>query len=401
MRFCSAMSQKSYDILVYGATGFTGKQAAHYLDRHAPPGLRLAIAGRNRGKLEELAGELSRRDVGIVVADASVPTAVHAMCATSRVVCSTAGPFSTYGTPVVEGCVEHRSHYCDITGETPWARDMIDRFHARAVADGTRLVPFSGYDSCPSDLGVFMIARALRQRGEDTVRVDGLHSGKGGFNGGTLATVLNMGAEGRLADAARPFLLSPGVEQPSEVVEASKDPTGVFFHTRARRYTAPFMMGEINTRVVRRSAALFAGRGLGYGPSFVYQEYFGAQGRLTAYAMSGAMVLGQKLVTSRVGRALLGRLGPKPGQGPSEQAMDGGFVKSRFFGIGSSGTEVEAEVSGPGDPGNRVTIRFLGESALALAEGSGDPGGFLTPATAFGDVLLDRVRAQGMRCCVL
>jgi len=395
------MATKTYDILVFGATGFTGQQTAHYLDRHAPAGMRLAIAGRNRAKLDELAGRLSRRDIGIVVADTSMPATVHAMCATARVVCTTAGPYSLYGTPVVEGCVEHNSHYCDITGETPWVRDMIDRFDARAVANGTRLVPFSGYDSCPSDLGTFLIARALRELGEDTVRVDGFHTGKGGFNGGTLATGLNMAQSGRIEDVAQPFLLSPGATPSPEVLRASADPTKVFYHDGAHRYAAPFMMGAINTRVVRRSATLFAALGKGYGPDFVYQEYFGSKSRLVAHGFRGAMGFGQTLMATRPGRALLARFGPKPGEGPSEKAMDNGFSKSQFFGVGSKGTQIESEISGPGDPGNRITVRFLAESALALAETkAGASGGFLTPATAFGDTLLDRVRAQGMQCSV-
>ncbi len=394
------VSTRPHDVLVFGATGFTGRQAAQYLDRHAPAGLKLALAGRNRAKLAEVAGSLTRSDVAIVIADASQPETVHAMCASTRVVATTAGPFSLYGTPVIEGCIQHKTHYCDITGETPWVRDMIDRFDAQARADGTRLVPFSGYDSCPSDLGAFLIAKELRARGEDTVRVDGFHTGKGGVNGGTLATMLTLAAQGRMGDAAQPFLLNPGGAPSAQVALASQNPTRVMFHARARRYTAPFFMGEINTRVVRRSAGLLAEKGAGYGPDFVYQEYFDTKNWLVAHLIAGALALATRAAQQAAMRSIMARLGPQPGAGPSEHTMDNGFARSRFYGTGSAGTLVDAEVSGPGDPGNRITIQFLCESALALALDEArlpKGGGFLTPATAFGDVLIDRARARGLR----
>ena len=398
------MSAPRYDILVFGATGFTGRQAAHYLAAHAPPGLRLALGGRSASKLAEIASQLQRKDIGIVVADSSQPETVHAMCATTRVVCATAGPFALYGTPVIEGCIQHKTHYCDITGETPWARDMIDRFQAQAVSDGTRLVPFSGYDSCPSDLGAWLIAAHLRARGEDTVRVDGFHDGRGGLNGGALATMLTLGEQGRLGDAKNTFLLNPDAAPSGAVARDSENQHKVFFHERAQRYAAPFFMGDINTRVVRRSAALLAARGAGYGPNFVYQEYFGMRRWLTAEAILLASKMSGPIAEQKILRRVLSRLGPQIGEGPSEKAMDNGWAKSRFFGLGSAGTMVEAEVSGQGDPGNRVTIRFLCESALALAgdhKKLPEGGGFLTPATAFGDVLVERMRTRGMHLSVL
>lgn len=393
------MSTPRYDILVYGATGFTGRQAARYLDEHAPAGLRLAISGRNQQKLAEIASTLRRKDVGIVIADSSQPESVHAMCATARVVCTTAGPFSLYGTPVIEGCVKHQTHYCDITGETPWVRDMITRFQAQAVSDGTRLVPFSGYDSCPSDLGALLIAAHLRARGEDTVRVDGFHTGGGGLNGGTLATMLALGEQGRMSEVKKPFLLNPDAGPTGVAARDSINQEKVFFHARAKRYAAPFVMGDINSRVVRRSAALMSARGEGYGPDFVYQEYFGLQRWLPAELMRLGINLSGALANRKLVRKLIAKLGPKPGEGPSEETMNNGFSKSRFFGLGSAGTLVESEVSGQGDPGNRITVRFLCESALALAVDEArlpKGGGFLTPATAFGPVLIDRMRARGM-----
>jgi len=397
------MGKRQYDVLVYGATGFTGRQAARYLDEHAPAGLRLAIAGRSVTKLAELAGSLRRKEVGVVVADSASPDSVHAMCATTRVVCTTAGPFALYGTPVIEGCVQHQTHYCDITGETPWVHDMIARFQTAARSDGTRLIPFAGYDSCPSDLGAWLIAMHLRTLGEDTLRVDGFHAGKGGLNGGTLATMMAMGEQGRLRDAEQIFLLNPDGEPSAKTALDSVDQRRVFFHPRAQRYAAPFFMGAINSRVVRRSAALLAAEGAGYGPDFVYQEYFGTRGWLAAQLVNLGVHASGAMSGNRGARALLTKLGPKVGEGPSEAAMDNGWMKSQFYGVGSAGTAVDAEVSGPGDPGNRVTVRFLCETALALAsdeERLPKRAGFLTPATGLGAILVDRMRARGMRLAI-
>jgi short subunit dehydrogenase-like uncharacterized protein len=391
---------RTFDITVYGATGFTGRQLIKHLCLHAPAGTKLAVAGRNRAKLQAVIAQLPRRDIGIAVADAADRERVHALCADTRVVANTAGPFALHGTAVVAGCALAGTHYVDITGETPWVRDLIDRFHAQAVATGAKIVPCCGYDSCPSDLGAWLVTQHLRRTyGEDTLQVEALQSLRGGgLNGGTAASAFALAESGRLAELADPFLLSPGFVPNARVREQSRDPGTAKWHARSQRFIAPFFMGPVNSRVVRRSAFLFAEKGHGYGRDFVYQEYWSTRSRLFAYGMAAANLAGHLAAQRKWLVQAAARLAPKPGEGPSETAMDNASFKTVLYGEGEKGTRVCAEISGPGDAGNRVTIAFLGEAALALAAGETacEGGGILTPAFALGAHLLGRVRGRGM-----
>lgn len=389
-----------YDVTLYGATGFTGRQAARYFARHAPPTLRWAIAGRDPDKLSELAARLDRAPDGVVVANALDPDAIDRMCAQTRVVLSTAGPFSRYGDHVVAACVAHGTGYVDITGETPWVRRLIDRHHAQAAQDGTRIVPFCGFDSVPSDIGALALVEHLRRRGTGTARVEAYFSGKGGFNGGTLASAVALGESGDLDEVEDPSLLNPEGRRPDP--QAEPDPAGP--RSARGRWLAPFGMGPINTRVVRRSRALAAERGADYGPQFSYQEWMdcgrGLKGMAVAAAVGAAMAAFTPLVGSDSGRKLLTRFGPEPGQGPSEEAMDGGFTRARYHAVGDDGSVVEAELFVEGDPGNRATVLMLCEAALALAldaESLPPGGGVLTPASGIGLRLLERLVLAGVR----
>ena len=391
--------KREFDVILYGATGFTGRQTAHYFARHAPDGLKWAIAGRDRSKLDALAGTLGRAPDGVVVANAFDKDAVSAMVAQCRVLLSTAGPFSRYGDHVVDACVFHRADYVDITGESPWVRRVIDRHHVQAAEDGTRIIPFCGFDSVPSDIGALALVEHLRARGTGTARVESFFSGKGGFNGGTLASARAMGELGWLDEVRDPSLLNPAELRPDP--HAEKDPEAP--RRFDGRWAAPFLMGPINTRVVRRSHALSSLRGEGYGRAFTYQEWMdcgrGLKGMVTAAAIGTGLAAMQPLVASDSGRKLIERFGPDPGQGPSERTMDGGFTRCRYRASGEDGSEVKAELSAQGDPGNRVTVLALCESALALAvDGAAlpDGGGVLTPATGIGLLLLERMKAAGV-----
>ena len=390
---------RTFDIVVYGATGFTGRQLIKHLCIHAPASTKLAVAGRNRDKLAAVVAAMPRQDIGIVVADSSDRERVHTMCADTRVVANTAGPFALYGSAVVEGCAIAGTHYVDITGETPWVRDMIDAFHARAKQSGAKIVPFCGYDSCPSDLGTLLVSRYLRERGEDTRRVVALQSlHGGGLNGGTVASALALAESGRLSDLANRFLLSPGSTPSAQVKAESRDPHAVEWHAPSERFLTPFFMGPVNSRVVRRSDFLFAQKGEGYGPAFVYVEHMATRSRAIAYTMLAANLAGTLAGQQKWLLKLAKPFVPKPGAGPSDKEMDSGSFKTVLFGEGANGTQVRAEISGAGDAGNRVTITFLGESALAMAAGETvcQDGGILTPSYALGESLLRRVRARGM-----
>lgn len=382
-----------HDIVVYGATGFTGVRTARYLAKEH--GLRLAIAGRDPAKLEAVARSLGR-DVGVIVATSNDPASIDRMAQDARVVVSTVGPYRAYGSPVVDACVKHGAHYADITGEPVWVRDMIDKHHANAEARRVKIVPFCGYDSIPSDLGAYLCVKALRRdHGETCRRVEAFHSFKGGINGGTFATVIEFGESGDLPRMRLPFLLSEGPRPNATVERESQDPTRAFFHPKVGRWVAPFVMGMMNSRVVRRSASL-DGR---YGDDFVYQEYWKAPMAAAAHAMAVGMVAGKAAVQNPLARRLMKRFGPKPGVGPSEDQIENGYFKTVLYAEGDSGSEVSVEISGKGDPGNSATVRFLGESALALAEGRDLPDryGVLTPVSGIGEVLVDRLRRREMK----
>ena len=269
------MATREYDVVLYGAGGFTGKQTAAYFSKHAPPGLRWAIAGRNRDKLETVRAEVGgpARAEDVLIADSRDQAAVDAVVSRTRVVLNTAGPFALYGTPVVDACVRFGAHYVDITGETPWVRELITRYHERAATDGTRIMTCCGFDSVPSDLGALLIARHVQQAfGVPCVEVRAYFQLYGGFNGGTMASMLNMLAADPPVQLDDPFLLDPATSHGPRLTERSRDLTRPFHNAERGTWIGPFFMAPTNTRVVRRSAALYSDWGEPYGPEFVYQE---------------------------------------------------------------------------------------------------------------------------------
>ena len=389
--------ERQWDIVVYGATGFTGRLCARYLIARAPAHLRLAIAGRDEERLKALAASLGRDDLGVIVANSDDPASVDAMVSSTRVVATTAGPFAIYGTPVVDACVRFQTHYCDITGETPWVRDMIDAYHERAEASGTRIVPLCGFDSIPADLGTYALVQHVKASlGASPKRVKGWYRLKGGLNGGTLASALNLNASGEVRRLAKPFLLSPGYVASQEELAESRDPRRALKDPHWG-WCTPFFMGAVNTRAVRRTAFLLADEAAAYGPGFTYQEYQGSgRGRSGWKAKRDVLLLGGVLglLSTSLGRTLLTSLGPKPGQGPSQKTRDeGGFTLDLVAEL-EDGQTLWGRVRGEGDPGNTVTVACLAESALCLAcddDTLPSSGGVLTPAAAFGPALLTRL----------
>jgi len=397
--------QRVYDVILYGASGFVGRQTAAYFAEHGA-GLRWALAGRNYDKLvaaRHAAGP-GAAQAGIVVADAADERALMALAGDARVVLSTAGPFALYGSKLVAACVAQRTHYVDITGETPWVRGLIDRHHAQAAAEGTRIIPCCGFDSVPSDLGAWMLVRHFQALGEACTGVKACFSLRGGFNGGTLASALNTFDTGQATALADPWLLNPAGARPSSGPD-DLDPVAPHRDADFKAWVGPFFMGPVNTRVVRRSAAL-----LGYGPDFHYQEYLrfgsGAAAALTAAGFSAGMSATQAALRFAPVRALARRLAPAPGEGPSEDSMNRGGFRCELVGHGARGTVARAKVAANGDPGNRATTAMVCEAALALARetrrlpNSRRGGGVLTPASGLGDALADRLREAGMTLAV-
>lgn len=386
---------RTFDLVAYGATGFTGRQLAFWLRDHAPADLRWAVGGRSRPKLEQLVAELGV-EVPIVVADCADADAVDAMVRDTRAVASTAGPFAQYGDPIVSACVNRRTDWLDITGETPWVRSLIDRFHDRAAAEGTRIVPFCGFDSIPSDLGVWMMARhAQTHFGEGLASVLATFRASGGVNGGTLASALTLAESGAGRMIGKPRLLCP----PDADVGIVPDRRALAWDEDRQRWLAPFFMAPINTRVVRRTTALLAGTPARYG-ALVYDEAMETGSRAEGWAMLAGLGAFDQLLRRDLGRKLIARVVPAPGEGPTEAQMDGGFFRARLTATTTSGRRLQGMIVGKGDPGNRSTIRMLGASALTLLldrDRLPAQAGVITPALAFGDLLVDRLRELGMR----
>lgn len=397
---------RDFDVILYGAAGFTGRQTVAYFAEHAPIGLRWAIAGRSRARLKaaRAAAKLAPDAVEILVADSADQASVDAVVSRARVVLSTAGPFARYGTPVVDACVRFGTHYADITGETPWIRRMIDRYHERAAAAGTRIVMCCGFDSVPADIGTFLLARRAHAMGTGLAAARVYYQLRGGFNGGTVASSSGIYETGGLG--GDPFLLSP-TPAPSPAQRASsRDVRAPRHDADVGTWVGPFMMAVVNTRVVRRSAALFAERGTPYGRDFVYQEFQKYSPPLAqAKAIGGTLLLAllDASFRSPTLRNVLTQLLPKPGSGPSAESMDRGWFRCDLVGVAEDGRRLRGTIHHRGDPGNRATVRFVCESALALAvDGDSLPGGggVLTPATALGEALARRLKAAGVEISV-
>lgn len=389
-------------MVLYGASGFVGRQTVAYFAQHAPV-VRWAIAGRSRDKLEAVRRASGADGAEVVVADAADAAALDLLAGRTRVVLNTAGPFALHASGLVAACARRGTHYVDITGETPWVRRMIDQHHDEARQHGARIVPCCGFDSVPSDVGAWFVAKALwHQHGELCSNVKACYALRGGLNGGTLASALNLIESGDRKQLQDPFLLNPFGTAPAHA-SPHADPISPHRDADFGSWVGPFFMGPVNTRVVRRSAALTGHEP--YAPDFVYQEYLrfgrGAKAALAAAATSTVALAAQGALGFAPVRKLASAMAPAPGEGPSTQAMDRGWFRCDLVGVGERGTVVRARIASRGDPGNRATTRFVCESALALVldaralPGGPRQGGVLTPVTAFGEVLVQRLRAAG------
>ncbi|XGV94521.1 MAG: trans-acting enoyl reductase family protein [Leptolyngbya sp. BL-A-14] len=400
------MSERPYDVVLYGASGFVGKQTVQYFANHAAPnGVRWAIAGRNRQKLETVRDELGVQ-VDVLIADSQDQQAIDAIVSQTRVLLTTAGPFALYGSALVDACVRLKTHYVDITGETPWVRTLIDRYHTQAASDGTRIIPCCGFDSVPSDLGTYLVVRYLQQElSLPCKHVNAYFQAFGGFNGGTLASAFNLYDSQGLKQMHEPFLLNPSIPPTQTDIERNRDPQGPSFDADLNTWVAPFFMSVVNTRIVRRSAALYEAWQEPYSSNFTYQEYLKFEEPLAwlkATGVTAGLALFIGVLQQPQGRSLLQPLLPQTGTGPSEQTMNEGWFSCELIGTGIDGRKIRGLIRDQGDPGNRATVKFICESALGLAlqpdklPGGQARGGILTPATGLGDVLVERLRRAGM-----
>lgn len=398
-----------HDIILFGATGFVGRLVAGYLAGHAPPETRIALAGRSRDRLDRIRSDLGNAAAGwpLIVADSADPAAMAALAGATRVVATTVGPYAKYGVALAEACARAGTHYADLTGEVLFIRQSIDRSHQVAEASGARIVHACGYDSIPSDLGVLLAHRRAQADGAgdlgDTVL---MARGRGGVSGGTIDS-LRTQIDALHTDPTQrrivtdPYGLSPDRSAEPDLGDES-DSLRPRHDTMVGAWTAPFVMGPFNTRIVRRSNAL---TGWSYGRAFRYREVMpagkGPAGAVVGSGIGagvGAMMVAMSLRPTRV---VLDRILPKPGAGPSKETQLKGWFRSDVHTTTSSGARYVSTVAGDGDPGYAATAVMFGESALCLA---GKPdrlperAGVLTPATAMGDALVDRLRMAGLRC---
>ena len=387
---------KDLDIIVYGATGFTGRLCAEYLAANSG-NVRWAIAGRNQDKLTEVKQSLGV-DVEIIIADANDIQALDALTARSKVVLSTAGPFHRYGSNLVASCVKNTTHYVDITGENFWVKELIEKHHEEAAAKGVRIIPSCGFDSIPSDLGSFY---AVKKSGVPISRVESFHSFKGDASGGTLETIFSMPDLNLGDDLTDPFLLNPKGSFSSEQESQSKDGFSVASKPEVNGFAAPFIMAGANTRVVRRSAAISEMRQEAYGTDFVYQEYAYHASRWQALkGLFGMAALGLVLFSPL--RKLVRPLLKQPGEGPSKEERDAGWFDCKFILEASNGERLVSAIRGEGDPGYKVTSKLVTECALCLVEnandlpGGNETGGVLTSATGLGMPLVERLQKVGI-----
>ncbi len=373
------------DVVLYGATGYTGRLVAEFMTtRYGEDGdVRWAMAGRSREKLESVRDEIGApAETPLIVADAKDPGALEAMVGSTKVVCTTVGPYQLYGEPLVAACVEAGTGYVDLCGEPPWMAEMIGRYQAKAKETGSRIVFSCGFDSIPFDLGVFFLQeRAKAELGGPVSRVKGrVRAMEGGFSGGTAASLAATMAASREDPNVRavmqdPFALTPGFDGPTQPdgMQPMEDPA-------VGGWVAPFIMAPINTRNIHRSNLLM---GHPYGRDFVYDEMMvtgpGERGEQAAKALATASPLAGDT--------------PKPGEGPTKEEREAGRYDVLFIGQAEDGREVRVHVKGDLDPGYGSTSKMVAESAVCLAKGEGvSEGGLYTPAAAFGGALIERLR---------
>ena len=378
-------SSAEFDIIVYGASGFTGRLVAEYLaTKYGGGNLKWAIAGRDLDKLASVREAIGApRDLPLIAADAENPASLRTMAGRTASVLSTVGPYQLYGSGLVAACAASGTDYVDLCGEPIWMRQMIDAHEAEARRSGARIVFSCGYDSLPFELGVFFLQQAAKQRlGSSVARVKGrVRKMKGTFSGGTAASMKAIFAAAAndpnlLPKLRDPFVLTPGFEGP-------KQPPGnkPLFDEDLGMWMAPFVMANINTRNVHRSNFLL---GFPYGKDFVYDEMVVAGPKETGEATAKAIIAANNKLSAQGS--------PKPGEGPSKEERESGHYDLLFLGIGSDGRQLKAVVTGDRDPGYGSTSKMIAECAICLRRDAADiAGGFWTPGAAMKDALIKRL----------
>jgi len=392
---------KKFDLILYGASGFTGKLVVEYLlsKYGMDKDVKWAIGGRNEAKLKSVMNELNAPSLPYIVADSLNQIDMDKLAENTHVVCSTVGPYAKYGSNLIASCIKYKTHYCDLTGEVQWIRKMINVHHEEAKNNKVKIVHCCGFDSIPSDMGVYFLQKNAKEIHGAYCRHIKLRvkAMKGGISGGTYASLSHVLAEAEsdpniMKVISNPYSLNPqeemtGPDQP-DINTAVYDPD-------FKSWLVPFIMAGINTRVVRRSHAL---SGYPYGQDFMYDEASltgdGQLSKIKSKMTSTMMGKFSNMKSNSITKKLADRFLPKPGEGPSKSQRENGFFKLLLLGKFSNGKILKAQVTGDRDPGYGSTSKMLGESAVCLVKEFDDiPNtfGLLTPSTAMGDQLLTRL----------
>ena len=389
---------RKYDLVVWGATSFTGKLVTEYLfNKYGSSKIKWAIAGRNLDKLEKVRSLVADDNLPMIIADSFDEESLSKFVKKTRVVCSTVGPYSLYGTKLVKLCVENNTNYCDITGEAHWIRTLIDDYHEEAKSKKIKIVNSCGFDSIPSDMGVYFIQNEIKKTYKNyansiKMRVAGV---KGGISGGTYSSINNLLKEAYSNKKIFRVLNNPYGLNPKNKMEGmdKKDLRKIIFDKESNSWIYPFIMAGINTKIVRRSHAL---TNFQYGKDFRYEEAMmsgkGISGLLKAIlAVFPLAMIG--LNPNSLLKKIVNSYMPKPGEGPGPEKRKNGFYNLRFYVTIDERRKAFAKVLGDNDPGYGSTSKMLAESALCLAfDKLPENYGVVTPSIAMGKQLLDRLR---------
>ena len=386
---------REFDVIIWGASGFTGRIATNYMHAQYGEGnISWAIAGRNQAKLDSVRNQ---RDIDVLIADSDDEESLKELVQKTKVLLTTVGPYTKYGSKLVAACAEYGTDYCDLTGESLWMREMISAYDESARNSGARIVHTCGFDSIPSDIGVYFLQKEMIARhGVPARHVKfRLRTAKGGMSGGTADSGLAMVEKVEKDKNLRSQLTDPYLLNNNFRGADGPDRISPFYDEDFDSWVAPFVMGPINTRVVRRSAELLGDM---YGSNFRYDEGIltrgGPTGFLGATGIGLATGLAMATLAAPPTRKIIKRLIPKPGEGPSEQEQERGFfeIELKAKHPEDESLDLRAIVKGDRDPGYGSTAKMIVESAMALAHDDvKKSGGFWTPASVIGDQLLQRL----------
>ena len=407
--------KRAYTVVLYGATSFVGQITAHYLaqflteqkpNEDASQSITWAIAGRDEDKLKKLQDEIVSKQgnkadkVAIIIANSNDEASLDAMTKQTQVLISTVGPYLKYGEPLIKSCVQNGTDYVDLTGEAIFIKDMLDKYQDTAKQSGARIVNSCGFDSIPSDLGVYFTQQQAQDKFNqacETIHMR-VKAAKGGVSGGTIASMGTIFEEvgedkARRKQVANPYLLNDDTDAPTTRQKNISKPE---YDDDHKRWLAPFVMAVINTRIVHRTNQLLSYE---YGREFKYDEAMwmqdGVKGKLMSYGLSAGLLGFASAMMFKPSRELLSKhVLPKSGSGPSKSEQENGFFDIRFFGTTAKQDTISMKVTGDRDPGYGSTSRMLAQSALCLAQDVSQDavaGGFWTPATAMGDKLIQRL----------